>query len=127
MAIVKTSELTDAALDWVANVCEGFTPTISRNPFGYPVLLNGVSYSTCADEGMKLIEREINVIERDAPGQPWHAVKYDPSGNFSALTHVGWHAFGPTPLIAATRCYVAFRRGAEVEIPDELLAKRPPS
>jgi len=30
-------------------------------------------------------------------------------------------AFGPTPLIAAMRCYVASQLGDEVEVPDELL------
>jgi hypothetical protein len=28
--------------------------------------------------------------------------------------------YGPTPLVAAMRCYVASRLGAEVEIPDQL-------
>jgi hypothetical protein len=29
--------------------------------------------------------------------------------------------FGPTPLIAAMRCYVASKLGDEIEIPEELL------
>lgn len=29
--------------------------------------------------------------------------------------------YGPTPLIAAMRCYVASKLGDEVEIPEELL------
>jgi hypothetical protein len=29
--------------------------------------------------------------------------------------------YGPTPLIAAMRCYVASKLGDEVEVPDELL------
>jgi hypothetical protein len=29
--------------------------------------------------------------------------------------------FGPTPLIAAMRCFVASRLGDEVDIPEELL------
>ena len=28
--------------------------------------------------------------------------------------------FGPTPLIAAMRCYVASKLGDEVEVPEEL-------
>ncbi len=31
-----------------------------------------------------------------------------------------WIQFGPTPLIAAMRCYVASKMGDEVEVPDEL-------
>ena len=30
---------------------------------------------------------------------------------------------GPTPLVAAMRCYVASKLGDEVEVPDELLEK----
>ena len=30
------------------------------------------------------------------------------------------HGRGPTPLIAAMRCYVASKLGDEVEVPDEL-------
>lgn len=29
--------------------------------------------------------------------------------------------YGPTPLIAAMRCFVASKLGDEVEVPDELL------
>jgi hypothetical protein len=29
--------------------------------------------------------------------------------------------FGPTPLIAVMRCYVALKLGDEVEIPEELI------
>jgi hypothetical protein len=32
-----------------------------------------------------------------------------------------WIAFGPTPLIAAMRCYVLSKLGEEVEIPDGLI------
>lgn len=37
-----------------------------------------------------------------------------------------WHshpvsAYGPTPLIAAMRCYVISKLGAEVDVPDELM------
>jgi len=32
-----------------------------------------------------------------------------------------WGCYGPTPLIAAMRCYVASKLGEEVEAPEELL------
>ena len=31
-----------------------------------------------------------------------------------------WQEHGPTPLIAAMRCYVASKLGDEVDVPDEL-------
>ena len=34
-------------------------------------------------------------------------------------------AYGPTPLIAAMRCYVASKLGDEVEVPEELLTCSP--
>jgi hypothetical protein len=32
-----------------------------------------------------------------------------------------WICRGPTPLIAAMRCYVASKMGDEVDVPDELV------
>ena len=31
-----------------------------------------------------------------------------------------WNGAGPTPLIAAMRCYVAYKLGDEIEVPEEL-------
>ena len=41
----------------------------------------------------------------------WHAYMYGSTENFN----------GPTPLIAAMRCYVASKLGYTIKIPDELL------
>lgn len=121
MTQIKVDDLSDAALDWVANVCAGCTPEYRTNEFGYVVLLTGVNYSSNADDGMKLLEREINLIERDAPGLPWHAVRYAANGDFNAFGGAGWHAFGATPLIAATRCWIKSVRGDVVDVPEDLL------
>jgi hypothetical protein len=32
-------------------------------------------------------------------------------------------SYGPTPLVAAMRCYVASQLGDEVDVPDELVDK----
>jgi hypothetical protein len=93
---MKTSELTGAALDWAVHValhgaCEGYAE---------------YEYSTNWAQGGPIIEREGIAI-----GKSWE----------------GWKAFtetsggeGPSPLIAAMRCYVASKLGDEVDVPEEL-------
>ena len=41
--------------------------------------------------------------------------------NFDGKAKSYGHAFGPTPLIAAMRCFVASKLGDEVDVPDELI------
>jgi hypothetical protein len=45
----------------------------------------------------------------------WSAESFNGEG--IDVAHIG---FGPTPLIAAMRCYVASKLGDEVEVPNEL-------
>ena len=90
---MKITELTGAALDWAVAKCEG-----------EPVY----SYSTNWLFGGPIIERErINI--NDFGGEGWEA---DDS--------LGRYGYGPTPLIAAMRCYVASKLGEEVDVPTEL-------
>jgi len=65
--------------------------------------------------GGRLIERERISIEdcQDGAGLYWEATRIEPPAVSEAR--------GPTPLIAAMRCYVASQLGDEVEVPDELL------
>lgn len=80
------------------------------------------TYSTDWSEGGPIIEREkITVAPTDGKsfiGQaPWSAYR------IATLFEEGFdheHQHGPTPLIAAMRCYVASKLGDEIEIPDEL-------
>lgn len=71
-------------------------------------------------DGGPIIEREafelhswINHEERE-----WHAVRYK-FGDTTAERE--FEGFGPTPLVAAMRCYVASKMGNEIEVPDELM------
>ncbi len=94
---MKTSELTGAALDWAVSKAIG-----EYKPVEVP------NYSTDWAQGGPIIERErLHVYPIDA--NTWEADTLD-------YTH-----FGPTPLIAAMRCYVASQLGDEVEIPKELM------
>jgi len=101
---VKTSELSGAALDWAvgqADECD----------------LAPVEYSTKWEFGGPIIEREKIELKYLGYYNPpyWGALKFNPS----AYERKG--AVGPTPLIAAMRCYVASKLGDEVEVSDELL------
>lgn len=94
---MNVSELTGAALDWAVCKCEGEQPS------------RYTKYSTDWAQGGPIIERErIDVYGFD--GDSWGA-----EDNFRA------RQYGPTPLIAAMRCYVASKLGDEVEIPQQLL------
>jgi hypothetical protein len=103
---MKTSELTGAALDWAVAQCEGISV---RNGFDD----NCPDYSTYWAHGGPIIEREkISVL--DANGC-WGARKTYWDRSRSSRDY-----FGPTPLIAAMRCYVASKLGDNSDIPEEL-------
>ena len=98
---MKTSELQGAALDYAVAKCEypGAEHLITRqNPF---------QYSTDWSQGGPIIERE--KIELHPAGDKWS----------SDIDHYFQH-YGPTPLIAAMRCYVQSKLGDEFNIPEKL-------
>ena len=102
---MKTSELIGPTLDWAVAKCEGWN--VSVDEFLRSQLANSkFAYSTVWAKGGPIIERE--GITLTACNGAWEA------------TYRGYFGYGPTPLIAAMRCYVASKLGAEVEIPSEL-------
>ena len=103
---MKTSELTGAALDWAVAKCEGVINGDDLD-LGF-IRERGYTPSTDWAQGGPIIERE-EIETRKANSKEWGAWK-DGVG----CIH------GPTPLIAAMRCYVASKLGDEVEIPEEL-------
>ena len=89
---MKTSELVGKPLDYMVAECE------------YTKYYPHISPSTDWSQGGPIIERE--------------GIGIFPLGNGR-----GWAAglrSGPTPLIAAMRCYVASKLGDEVDVPTEL-------
>ena len=122
---LKTSDLTGAALDWA--VLEAMKPGLEHQEragittFG-PLFGRGYKYprwggrkyspSTNWSLGGPLIEREGIEVIPDGIGAWDSAIR---GGDEDTTAH------GPTPLIAAMRCYVASRLGDEVDIPEELL------
>ena len=105
---MKTSEMTGAALDWAVAMAENWAGAdFEVKP-----------YATDWAQGGPIIEREkigIMRIENRQAHQQWAAGEHD-----SDYPDRFWEvALGPTPLIAAMRCYVASKLGDEVEIPEE--------
>jgi hypothetical protein len=122
---MKTNELTGAALDWAVAKCEGGTGLWHDTVATYWVKLDGKdralskgwaqSYlpSTDWSQGGPIIEREKLCLDIDSAGVwlAWTKQNYDDEPRHMVS--------GPTPLIAAMRCYVASKLGDNVEIPTE--------
>ena len=119
---MKTNELTGAALDWAVAKCEGaYNPSVDTDIDGTKRVNYGGMYpewSTDWAQGGPIIEREEIGIKRNSPcsdGRQWEA-----SPSITAKGAGGKWGYGPTPLIAAMRCYVTGKLGDEVDIPEEL-------
>jgi hypothetical protein len=119
---MKTSELTGAALDWAVAQCEGISVR-----YGFDD--NCPEYSTTWAQGGPIIERESIFVLREQSGFKGRRLWAATSGankaaglneNSIKFYRDAFH-FGPTPLIAAMRCFVASKLGDTVEIPAELL------
>jgi hypothetical protein len=136
---IKTSELIGEALNYAVAITEYGPKKVYINPdirrkgiWVIPQKNGGKNHfhpSKSWAQGGALIEREridTSTNYQDDPlGVDMVAVGWKASyWNNSVPGTPGFckWAYGPTPLIAAMRCYVASRLGNEVEIPEELLA-----
>lgn len=127
---IKTQDLTGPALDWAVAKAEGdkvFRPRVGRPTYWdkaddrWVVRAQVANVGWFADytytpstnwaQGGPIIEREGIRIHRSVTDQWWAGPESDPHRPVA----------GPTPLIAAMRCYVASHLGDEVDIPEELL------
>jgi len=109
---IKTSELQGAALDWAVAKCEVTKPIEEFDYFFLKNHDNGFChYSSDWAQGGPIIDRERINLVAEAIGE-W--------GAFIETSNIDYSYHGPTPLIAAMRCYVASKLGDEVEIPEEL-------
>lgn len=120
---MKTSELIGPALDWAVAKCLGTTNGKDQSMFKFWHIRGYANYSTDWAQGGPIIERELISIDT----RFINASVEHPHGRW------GWQAScvteddkafwldGPTPLIAAMRCYVAGKLGDEIDIPEELI------
>jgi len=125
---VKTAKLVRPALDWAVVEAQGLKAVF---PHGQLFLDHGKGNwswyepSTAWGHGGPIIEREGIGLEQMRLGDGWHAtigctlhdfLMWDEPYDLDA-----YYAEGPTPLVAAMRCFVASELGGEVDIPEELL------
>ena len=128
---MKTSELSGIALDWAVARAEGLlepkeffgnmvpsvvldmeywtdgTPMVRLNPCPNVYYRAEYDPSTSWQHGGPIIEcEEISITHQQT--------------QWAAQTDDDLFAHGPTPLIAAMRCYVTSKLGDEVEVPEEL-------
>lgn len=118
MPLVKTSELTDMALDWAVAKCCGVTEEEQGNYRHY--MQAQYSPSTTWSQGGPIIEKEQITISIIDPGA-WiscYSRRLDAGGDLDI--QIAWVS-GSTPLEAAMRLYVISKLGDKVEVPEELL------
>lgn len=110
---LRTSELAGAALDWAVATCNGKTlhyfvdDWFKKDPW--------LAVNAEADQPLHSYTPSTDW------GQGGPIIEQEKMGVFP--THDGWAAgmqSGPTPLVAAMRCYVASQLGDEVDVPSEL-------
>lgn len=122
---MKTSDLIGPALDWAVARCENVEDQ-GEGFIWFDDHDRLVPYSPSTDwaQGGPIIEREKIDLEGrwNTRGcgvrtgfKEWYA--NHPKNHGGLIHYIG---YGPTPLVAAMRCYVASVLGDEVEIPEEL-------
>lgn len=129
MKNIKITEATTTQIDYLVAKEEGYTDWCGetesflapRKTYGW-VGLCELNYCTVPNQGMPILEREKITLSPNDPkavdySEPWSAYYRDLI--FDGCE--GYFAVGPTPLIAAMRCFLASKLGDTVEIPEELL------
>ena len=127
---MKTSELQGAALDWAVASIEKLPMDLLVWEYGLPVVKRTLlghtdtlrcEFSTNWSQGGPIIEREgiaIDCERSDECIEGWIAALIHEDKKYDGIMRTEGN--GPTPLIAAMRCYVASKLGDEVTIPEEL-------
>ena len=123
---MKTTELTGKALDWAVAKCEGFVQAddppweAGHEPF---------AYSTDWALAGPIIEREHISLTPTITEGGYRTSRCDdavlarielPNGRTEFEPSERVICYGPTPLIAAMRCYVASKLGDTIEVPEAL-------
>lgn len=123
---MKTKELIGPALDWAVAKIEVGVDVRDGKPCYYlhpnnPKLVCRVTYNHDSNpKGYDLCRYSTDwsqggpIIDREKIGFTYSDKGYWIADTVEAIQK------GPTPLIAAMRCYVASKFGDEVEIPEEL-------
>ena len=112
----KTQDLTGPALDWAVAKCDGLEIDgdgpiwFGDHPHYNEAARVAYAPSTDWSQGGPIIERENITLTARTCERDWVA---DIGMNYEAE--------GPTPLIAAMRCFVANKLGDTIDLPEGLL------
>jgi hypothetical protein len=122
---VKTSELQGAPLNWaVAQILE--LPLDDLRTSRSVVFYLGEPWvpDIYWEQGGVIIEEE--KIALSAAPEHWSAYVARGTREIAGITTPNWtfKQNGPTPLIAAMRCYVASQIGDEVDVPEVLFSDK---
>lgn len=123
----QTNELIGPALDWAVAKCEGHNVAVHstgavyliEQPWKDQARIRWISVwapSVAWVQGGPIIERAVVSLGTEEGG--WRALCWGVDGPNREL----YSMRGPTPLIAALRCYVASHLGGIVDVPDEFMA-----
>lgn len=128
---IKVKDASGLVLDYLVAKCEGAITTGTRRlPNDDFELFNQfVEYSSDWAFGGPIIEREYISFRmyynpNSGASGTYYAKRCAESG-----TMINWKGWGdevqkgPTPLVAAMRCYVVTSLGMDVEVPDKLVNK----
>lgn len=141
---INTKDLSDVALDWAVSQCEGEVVRIYPHDSGAELFdLSSDPYSPTSywSQGGPIIEREGIAVRKHKGSGLWFAMGLDDLGDterpeWCEFTSNGGERYGKmsyqvplrrqrfegdTPLVAALRCHVAAKLGAEIEVPESLL------
>ena len=120
--IMKTSELIGPALNWVVEFIEGGCKAEPRANYWLEKWVDPERRYLCGSpstdwaQGGPIMERK-GISPLLFEGQ-WFAFSNLPTHD--CIDDIAEGYVGPTPLIAAMRCYVASKLGDEIELPEEL-------
>lgn len=126
MIKIKTSELAGRALAWAVARCEGYIYGDAGNGLitlyekGYPKMSASCWHpEELWQQAGPIIERENIDLRGPRPVFPqWTATIWDYS---DSIAREAFYAHGPTPMVAAMRCFVYSKMRGKVEVPEELL------
>lgn len=111
---IKTSELAGPALDWAVAKCEGVEIVQDQGGYSFDHYYPSIDWA----QGGPIIDREIHAFDHMQSKQGLGVTAIIKRKD---MRNGGWnHGYGPTPLIAAMRCYVDMKLGDEIDIPDSL-------
>ena len=131
---IKTSEATPIQINWAVGVAEGMQwrnddPEIGLyhrevdeldHLSGNRHVVIALDYEIMDDWGLTLYSPSTNWVEGGPIIEREEICVLAPVRGLWRSRKEGRTQYGPTPLIAAMRCYVASKLGDEVEVPEEL-------